>query len=272
MIPPSATMVIVPPAADSVPYATPRRPADGNGEPAARRPGGPAGRLAIGCMALLLVAVSPRAEPGGIYGYTTEDGAVYLSNIPDDERYSPLILDKAEPPASRSGASLAKQPATRSAADILSLIDQAARDRRVDSALLQAVVTAESGYDARAVSGKGAMGLMQLMPDTASRYGIADPYDPAQNLDAGARHLRYLLERYQCDLSLTLAAYNAGEGAVRRHGNNIPPYRETLAYVPRVLGLYEKLRNGPSPTGNGVSPRPEYSVCPMGSVRLAANL
>ena len=232
----------------------------------------PVSRPAVWCTAILALAAASPAEAGGIYGYAAADGSVYLSNMPDDDRYVPLILEQADPPAGQPPKSRATPAAAPGVADTLSLIDQAARDHRLDSALLQAVVTVESGYDSRAVSGKGATGLMQLMPDTASRYGITDLYDPAQNLDAGARHLRYLLERFNCDLSLVLAAYNAGEGAVRRHGNNIPPFRETVAYVPKVLRLYEKLRNSVSPTGPGVSARPEYSVCPMGEMQFAANL
>jgi len=206
---------------------------------------------------------------GGIYGYAAEDGSVHLSNIPDDDRYAPLILEKTVP------LPVAAKPQPASApglADFLGLIDQAARGRRVDSALLQAVVAVESGYDSKALSSKGATGLMQLMPETASRYGISDLYDPAQNLDAGAQHLSYLLQRYHCDLSLALAAYNAGEGAVKRYRNNIPPYRETVAYVPKVLRLYEKLRNDATPVGNGVLPQAEYSVCSMGGTWYAANL
>jgi soluble lytic murein transglycosylase-like protein len=221
-------------------------------------------------MAIFLAAQTCRAEPAGIYGYTASDGSVHLSNIPDDGRYSPLILEKVEPPARQDAPASAKP--VRGGADYQPLIDQAARDNQVDSALLQAMVGVESAYDTRAVSGKGAVGLMQLMPDTASRYGITDLYDPAQNLDAGARHLRTLLERFNCDLSLALAAYNAGEGAVKRHRNAIPPYPETVAYVPKVLRLYEKYRNTAPTTVHGASPPSEYSICPMGDQRLAANL
>jgi soluble lytic murein transglycosylase-like protein len=226
----------------------------------------------MGCTAILLLAASSRAAPSGIYAYDAADGTVHLSNIPDDDRYAPLILEKVDPPAGQLAPSLPAPAAAAGMADTLKLIDQAARDHRVDAALLQAVVTVESGYDPRAVSSKGAVGLMQLMPDTASRYGIADLYDPVQNLEAGARHLKYLSERFNCDLALVLAAYNAGEGAVKRHGNNIPPFRETAAYVPKVMRLYERLRNSAVPASFGVSPRSVYSLCPMGDTRFVANL
>jgi soluble lytic murein transglycosylase-like protein len=94
------------------------------------------------------------------------------------------------------------------------------------------------------VSGKGAAGLMQLMPDTAKRYGVADRFDPRQNLEGGARYLRDLLRLFDNNVSLALAAYNAGENAVARYGNRIPPYRETLNYVPRVLDFYQRYQTG----------------------------
>jgi hypothetical protein len=114
------------------------------------------------------------------------------------------------------------------------LILEAAERYRVDARLLQAVIRVESNFEHRARSHKGAMGLMQLMPATARQYAVSDPYDPALNIDAGARHLRSLLDRF--DLRLALAAYNAGEGAVRRYGG-VPPYAETRAYVARILRL-----------------------------------
>ncbi|WP_232446189.1 lytic transglycosylase domain-containing protein [Burkholderia ubonensis] len=124
-------------------------------------------------------------------------------------------------------------------APVLPVVEQAAEDNRLDPALLLAVIHAESGFNPQALSPKGAVGLMQLMPTTASRYGNGDLRDPRRNVQAGAAHLRYLLGRYG-DVSLALAAYNAGEGAVERHGMRIPPYAETQDYVPRVLSLYRR--------------------------------
>ena len=107
----------------------------------------------------------------------------------------------------------------------------------VSPALVHAVITAESNYDPEALSRAGAMGLMQLMPGTARRFGVADPWDPEQNVHGGVRYLRELLDRFQ-NLKLALAAYNAGEGAVEQHGNQVPPYQETQTYVQRVMGLF----------------------------------
>jgi len=124
-------------------------------------------------------------------------------------------------------------------APVLPVVEQAAEEHRIDPALLLAVIHAESGFNPQALSPKGAVGLMQLMPTTASRYGTGDLRDPRRNIQAGAAHLRYLLGRYG-DVSLALAAYNAGEGAVERYGMRIPPYTETQDYVPRVLSLYRR--------------------------------
>jgi soluble lytic murein transglycosylase-like protein len=119
----------------------------------------------------------------------------------------------------------------------------AARRHGLDPDLVIAVVSVESGFRPEAVSPKGAQGLMQLMPATAEALGIEDAFDPAQNLDGGARHLGQLLTLYGGDLAKALAAYNAGEGAVHRHGG-VPPYRETRAYLKRVL---ERYRAGKKP-------------------------
>jgi soluble lytic murein transglycosylase-like protein len=133
------------------------------------------------------------------------------------------------------------------------LVDDAARLYHVSARLLHAVIMTESSYRADAVSPAGAAGLMQLMPQTAARYGVADPFDPAANIAAGARHLGWLLSLFDDDVSLALAAYNAGEGAVLRHGG-VPPYPETQRYVARVLELYARM---PEPARLGSSPRDE---------------
>ena len=121
--------------------------------------------------------------------------------------------------------------------DLASLVEQAARRHGLDPALVLAVVSVESGFKPQAVSPKGAQGLMQLMPRTAASLGVEDAFDPEQNLDAGVRHLEALVRQYDGDLTRALAAYNAGQGAVARHGG-VPPYRETRAYVRRVLERY----------------------------------
>jgi soluble lytic murein transglycosylase-like protein len=117
-----------------------------------------------------------------------------------------------------------------------------ARSTQVEAALLHAVIAVESNYNPRAVSPKGALGLMQLMPATARLYGIKNPMDAMQNIQGGAQHLRKLLDYFANNKSLALAAYNAGLGAVIAHGGQIPPYAETHSYVPEVLRRYESNR------------------------------
>lgn len=122
------------------------------------------------------------------------------------------------------------------------IVSAAARGQALDPALLHAVIGVESGYAPRAVSPRGALGLMQLMPSTAKEYGVTDPFDPRQNIAAGARHLRMLLNQFSQNTSLALAAYNAGAAAVWRHRQQIPPFAETAAYVPKVLDSYAALQ------------------------------
>jgi len=123
-------------------------------------------------------------------------------------------------------------------AELVELATAAAHRHGLDPALVSAVVAVESGFQPQAVSPKGARGLMQLMPRTAREMGIADPFDPAANLDGGSRYLSSLVARYDGDLTRALAAYNAGMGAVARHGG-VPPYAETRKYVRKVLGRYQ---------------------------------
>ncbi len=129
-------------------------------------------------------------------------------------------------------------------AEIEALIDRYARRRGMSPELVQAVVQVESGYNARALSSKGAMGLMQLMPATARELGVTDPYDPEQSIRGGTLYLRRLLVRYSGDLRRALAAYNAGPSAVDRHAG-VPPYRETERYVWKVLGVYRSTSGAP---------------------------
>lgn len=119
-------------------------------------------------------------------------------------------------------------------------IREEARKHSVDPALVMAVIHTESAYDRKAVSRAGAVGLMQLMPQTAKQYGVKDRTNASQNINGGVRYLRHLLERYKFDIRLALAAYNAGETAVAKYGNKIPPYDETQHYVKVVVERYQK--------------------------------
>jgi cell wall-associated NlpC family hydrolase len=154
-----------------------------------------------------------------------------------------------------------------------SLIQQAARDQGVDPALLKGLVQAESGFNPNSVSSVGAQGLTQLMPDTAKGLGVTNSFDPLQNLEGGARFLAGALKRFGGNEQLALAAYNAGPGAVERYGG-IPPYAETQAYVPRVLGYANEYRAqgfGQTPTGASTTPGVASPVAaPDGNVLTTA--
>lgn len=177
-----------------------------------------------------------------IYAYTADDGTVSLSNVPTDPRYSLLLAASGQAVAATPSAVARKGKPDPARSGYDEVVDEISRAYGLESALLHAVISVESRYNPKAVSRKGAVGLMQLMPQTAKRYGVLDAFDPRQNLDGGARYLRDLLRMFNNNVGLALAAYNAGEQAVIKHGNRIPPYGETLRYVPLVLDSYERYR------------------------------
>ena len=188
------------------------------------------------------LAASPGAR-ADIYSFTDERGVVHFTNIPGlDKRYK-LIRREAGSAIPRSGQ--AWMPSEADIRRFSSIIDVAAKSHGVDPALVQAVITAESGFNPNAISRAGASGLMQLMPDTARRYGVQNIFDPVENIHGGVRYLRDLLALFNGNLRLALAGYNAGENAVIRAGNNIPPYDETQRYVPKVIHYYDRFRARP---------------------------
>jgi len=194
--------------------------------------------------ALTAGTLVPAAAQADIYRYVDEHGTVHFTNVPDDNRFKLYMTTRRDPDlvsnalASRGVRPYSTEARKRYHAHILA----AARVYSLEPALLHAVISAESGYDALARSPKGARGLMQLMPDTARRYGVQNPLDPEQNIYGGAAYLRDLLTLFGNDLKLALAAYNAGEGSVLEYGNRIPPYRETTRYVPKVLSYYQRYK------------------------------
>lgn len=192
--------------------------------------------LAGTLLALSMAAIAAHAD---IYSFTDEQGVTHLSNVPADGRYQVLL--RSAPETSEAGARISPAMLARSV-EFDDIIDTAAAQTSVEAALLRAVIAVESAFDPDAVSKKGARGLMQLMPATARAYGASNVHDPAQNIQAGALYLRDLLKRYENDLELVLAAFNAGEAAVERHGRRIPPFAETRRYVPHVLRVYNSLR------------------------------
>lgn len=198
--------------------------------------------------ALVLFALVSAPCSADIYSFIDEEGRAHFADVQLDARYELYMKTKPRveaPVAAAEDAPKTDAAAFESAAPLQArkrygdMIAKVAREQKVDPALLHAVVTVESAYNPRAKSPKGASGLMQLMPDTAKRYGVSDLFDPLQNLRAGALYLRDLLSLFNNNLRLVIAAYNAGEGAVIRSGRTIPPYPETRAYVQRVLQHYQ---------------------------------
>jgi soluble lytic murein transglycosylase-like protein len=193
-------------------------------------------RLAIFMTTLL--AASSIAANAKIYTYVDAQGLRHYTDVPDNNRYRLLVMSPQDRTA--SGDRYDAQLLAR-ASQYDSIIEHAAIAAAVEPNLLRAVIVVESGFNSHAVSKRGAVGLMQLMPATASRFGVSNPYDARQNVHAGARYLKFLIDRFGHDIRLALAAYNAGEEAVDRNGGQIPPFSETMAYVPRVLRIYKML-------------------------------
>jgi soluble lytic murein transglycosylase-like protein len=199
-------------------------------------------RLAAAAAAALVFASgdAPARDRNSVFAYGDGEGAVTLTNLPQPGRsalFVLVLLRQDDEEIERLGAAGSRLPPR----DVARIVDAVAPTVGLEPALLLAVIAAESGFRAKAVSPKGAQGLMQLMPATARRLGVRDPFDPEQNVRAGARYLRDLLRLFDDDLRLALAAYNAGEDAVLRHGRAVPPFPETRRYVTRVLSRYDAL-------------------------------
>ena len=193
---------------------------------------------------LLAVAAAPGFARADVYSFTDANGITNFSNVPTDSRYLLLIATPADGTATDAAAGPRKEHSIdwlARSAQYDGMISGAAKAATIQSALVRAVIVVESGFNPRAVSKKGAVGLMQLQPATAKRYGVKNIYDPEQNVRAGANYLRDLLTRFDSNLELALAAYNAGEEAVERYGRHVPPFRETMSYVPNVMRVYERL-------------------------------
>jgi soluble lytic murein transglycosylase-like protein len=190
---------------------------------------------------LVLAGALAAAQPAAAQTYrlVAPDGTVHFTNAPTDPRYQRLGVAPAAPMPARPAPAAQVRPVVTSArpGSYDSEIREAAERYGVPERLISAVIRVESAFNPRAVSPKGAQGLMQLMPETASMLGVRDVFDPRANIDGGVRHLRGLLEHF-ADISLALAAYNAGAQAVAKYGG-IPPYPETRDYVARILGLVD---------------------------------
>jgi soluble lytic murein transglycosylase-like protein len=192
-------------------------------------------------LVLALGAVAPLCR-ADIYAYTDSLGTTHFSNVPDDPRYRLIVHAPVETPAGVPADARRAALWLARSGEYDAAITRAAGAANVQAELVRAVIVVESGFNPRAISRRGAIGLMQLLPSTARRYGAFNAFDPEQNIRAGAHYLADLIARYGKDkLELVLAAYNAGENAVERYGGRVPPYKETRAYVPNVLRMYRAL-------------------------------
>lgn len=195
--------------------------------------------LAAGAL-LLAFAFVPGEAAADIFSYTDDEGVIHFSNKPEGGRYK---LYLKSPNKRRPGVNPV-MPSDGSA-DRFTRYDewirQAAILYQIPEELIRAIILCESNYDPRAVSPAGAIGLMQLIPETATRMQVRDPHDPREAIFGGTRYLRVLANMFNGDLELTIAGYNAGEGAVVRYAG-IPPYEETQQYVIRVLTYYRRYR------------------------------
>ncbi len=191
-------------------------------------------RLNLWILLGALVVGAGSATADEFYVYVDPTGVAHFTNIPKDSRYRPFPLVGLKAVTSHLPSSKYR-----------ALIQAVSVEHNLDPLLVHALIQAESNFNPRALSEKGAQGLMQLMPKTAGFLAVSNPFDPEENVRAGARHLRRLLDTFRGNLPLALAAYNAGENAVRQYGG-IPPYPETRTYVSRVLSLYDRRGTLPS--------------------------
>ena len=245
-------------------------------------------RAALSTCAVALAAGWLAPAHAEVWGYVDEKGVAHFAAEKEDERYQ-LFFRGGESFDTRDGVQTPRAVGvpTTSTSKLLAFFDispsyklvkhhlrEASREQGIDMELLQALIATESGFDPLAVSPRGAVGLMQVMPTTAERYGVtADKKtpvakkltDPRTNIRAGARYLRDLIRMFPGQLELALAAYNAGEGAVQRAGNRIPNFRETQNYVKTVMQLYAMLKPPSMTAAGGTSP--SLSMTAAGSGR-----
>jgi soluble lytic murein transglycosylase-like protein len=198
-----------------------------------------AGRTALRLATCALMGLSPAAGHGQVYvGQAAGGGGIVLSNFRSEATPSLLQLSAEEEPQRPAAMTVRVESGPVAALpprELRELVDSVARRVGISPRLLHAVISVESAYRPDAVSPRGAVGLMQLLPATARRFGVGNPYIPHDNVYAGANYLKWLNDYFDHDMELVLAAYNAGENAVIRAGRRAPDYRETQEYVRRVI-------------------------------------
>jgi hypothetical protein len=191
--------------------------------------------------------VAGRGGSTYLYTYYDRQGHLVINNLPPSyTKGQGLVLKHVGVGKVHMAITSAEMAKALKSPELIAMVDEIAQAEGVDIHLARAIIQAESAFNYKARSRAGALGLMQLMPSTAERFGVLDPFDPRQNISGGVKYLKWLHGYYEGDLTKVVAAYNAGEGAVNRH-KGIPPYRETQAYVPRVLDLYRRKAVQPDP-------------------------
>jgi soluble lytic murein transglycosylase-like protein len=204
-------------------------------------------RIARQTVLILCVAVPALGQCQIYTGTSEQSGALVLSSFASADAQTVLIAGPAgsgaaSTPSPAASKALPYRSAKPVSEDLRRIIEAAASRASLSPQLIHAVIEAESRYEPSAVSPRGAIGLMQLLPTTARRFGAQDPFDPGQNVAAGTAYLKWLMTYFNEDLELALAGYNAGEQAVVRAGRKVPPYLETQAYVKKVMAAFERSR------------------------------
>ncbi|MBM4305372.1 MAG: lytic transglycosylase domain-containing protein [Deltaproteobacteria bacterium] len=197
-------------------------------------------KLIIGLIIFFKFVLLAENSYAGIYKWVDENGVIHFTNCPRESKFKLYIRESKD---DVGGEENGKTPVlnTKDATAYDTLIQEFSKKYNVDFALVKAMIRAESGFNPLAVSRKGAKGLMQLMPETASRMNVVNVFNPRENIDGGVRYFKYLLSLFNDDLRLSLAAYNAGENIVSEL-RSIPPYRETIDYVRKVLSYYQSYK------------------------------
>lgn len=179
-------------------------------------------------LAVIVGLMGNESSQAEVYQYVGQDGVIHFTNVPTDPRYRRMVGDKA----------VVRTPPPR---DLQETILSEAHQHQLDPALVKAVIKVESDFNPEAMSAAGAMGLMQLMPNTATTLDVRDPFNPQENIAGGVKHLKGLLDRFDGNLTLALAAYHAGETRVQRYGH-IPPIEQTHRYIRKVMAAYQAYR------------------------------
>ncbi len=190
-------------------------------------------------LSLVIAAIWPSISHADIFKYVDAHGKVFYTDTAKTKQYKRILSSKKKSHRKKLSRAAWLKIVKRRRNKVEPIINRVAEQHKLDPKLLHAIIRAESAYNHLAVSHAGAVGLMQLMPATARRFGVTDRRDPAQSIQGGARYLKILLAEFDTQ-DLAIAAYNAGEGAVRKYGNRIPPYKETRTYVKRVMANYQK--------------------------------